>query len=118
MRYWHWARFTDVKGNAAARRSHGIELRPRWNGTGTPPLHTSPPFIGTPALETTHPFHFQMNPGVLLGPTCNHDLGVLLRLPPDTSPTQKGNASEKKAATSAMLDAMGNSEYYLSLIHI
>ena len=80
MRYWHWARFTDTKGNAAARRSHGIELRPRWNGTRTLPHHGSAPLTGAPALETTHPFHFKMTPGAMLGPRCNHDLGMVPKL--------------------------------------
>ena len=67
----------------------------------------SPPFAGAPALETTHPFHFKMNPAILLGPVCNHDLGVLLRIP-SCGATQA--TSEKLIAS--MLDAMGDNEFY------
>jgi hypothetical protein len=34
-----------------------------------------------PALERNHAYHFKMTPGLMLGPRCNHDLGILLRLP-------------------------------------
>lgn len=64
-----------------ASRVHGRELVARWNGEGLPPVHSVPPFPGLPALEQTHPFHFKMTPGVMLGPRCNHDLGVILRPP-------------------------------------
>ena len=108
MMFWHWARSTDKKGNLLAKRTHGVELQPRWNGTGNPPLHKSPPLLGSPALETTHPFHFKMTPGVMLGPTCNHDIGVLLRIPP----SQSADANSVEVASSSMLDAMGDHEYY------
>eukprot|EP00973_Karenia_brevis_P009782 1321619-Karenia_brevis.AAC.1 len=63
MMFWHWARSVDKKGNTVAKRSHGVQLQPRWNGTGDLPLHRSPPLLGSPAIETTHPFHFKMTPG-------------------------------------------------------
>ena len=78
MFYWHWARSVDDKKRLVAKRYHGLDLTPRWNGVGAPPLCASPPFTGAPALEITHPFHFKMCPAMLLGPMCNHDLGVLL----------------------------------------
>merc|ERR1711966_365427 len=56
-------------------------LRPRWDQDGFPPIITSPPQAGMPALERNHAYHFKMTPGLMLGPRCNHDLGILLRLP-------------------------------------
>ena len=52
MYYWHWCKQRDV-----AKRAHGLELQPRWDGTGAPPVYTSPPFLGAPRVEITHPFH-------------------------------------------------------------
>ena len=69
MFYWHWPRRNDEKKGLLAIRSHGLELSPRWDGVGDPPVLTSPPFIGAPALEITHPFHFNMCPSMLLGPS-------------------------------------------------
>ena len=63
-----------------AKRCHGLSLNERWSGLGSPPICKSPPHVGLPALEITHPFHFKLTPGVMLGPQCNHDLGVLLRM--------------------------------------
>ena len=34
-----------------------------------------------PLLEITYPFFFKLTPGIMLGPRCNHDLGIFLRLP-------------------------------------
>ena len=94
----------ELKGKLIAKRSHGIALQPRWNGTGAPPVHQNLPLRGCPALETTHPFHFKMTPAIMLGPSCNHDLGVLLRF--------ASTASSADEAVSAMIDAMGDHEYY------
>ena len=47
-----------------------------------------------------------MTPSVLLGPACNHDLGLLLRLPPQSS-TEVGTRSAAKAAATSTLHAMG-----------
>ena len=102
--FWHWTKSVDGKGKLIAKRSHGFSLQTRWNGTGAPPVHQNQPLRGCPALETTHPFHFKMTPAIMLGPSCNHDLGVLLRFP-----SAAGSADE---ACSAMLDAMGDHEYY------
>ena len=64
-------------------------------------------------MEIAHPFHFKMTPSMLLGPVCNHDLGILLRLCKPTS--DEKTADPKKAADAAirgMLEAMGDHEYY------
>ncbi len=112
MGFWHWSRSRNLKGDAVAKRSHGHALQERWNGTGEAPLLTNPLEFGAPALEITHPFHFKMTPSMLLGPTCNHDLGVLLRLPPQTVTGDRD--ADSKAAAASMLDAMGDHEYYVS----
>ena len=101
--FWHWTKSVDDKGKLVAKRSHGNALQTRWDGTSAPPVHQNQPLRGCPALEITHPFHFKMTPGIMLGPSCNHDLGVLLRFP-----SAAGSAEE---ACSAMLDAMGDHEY-------
>ena len=44
---------------------------------------------------------------MMLGPVCNHDLNCFLRIP---SSTADGTACE--SAQNAMLDAMGDHEYY------
>ena len=48
-----------------------------------------------------------MTPAILLGPVCNHDLGVLLRIP-SYGATQ---ATSEKLIVS-MVDAMGDNEFY------
>ena len=80
MFFWHWSRHVDEKSKEVAKRMHGLLLQSRWNGTDFPPICAAPPHIGLPALETTHPFHFKLTPAMLVGPQCNHDLGVLLRI--------------------------------------
>ena len=80
MYYWHWCRGKDKQGKDIARMAHGHSLQGRWNGSGSPPVCTSPPFLGLPALELNHPFHFKMSPAMMLGPQCNHDIAVLLRM--------------------------------------
>ena len=107
MYFWHWSRAIGKNGDVGAKRSHGLTLVPRWDGVGAPPLHTGPPLHGSAALETTHPFHFKMSPSILLGPACNHDLGVLLRLWQGA-----GKSMDRKDAVASMLDAMGDHEYY------
>ena len=71
----------NSKGKRVARRVHGRDLQSRWDGNGLPPLLESPPQAGLPALEPSQPYHYKMNPVIILGPRCNHDLGILLRLP-------------------------------------
>ena len=112
MGFWHWARAIDPEGIASAKRMHGLALHPRWDGSGVPPVHNSPPWLGSPMLEVTHPFHFKMTPGVMLGPTCNHDLGVLLRIGRLSGRNGSLEHVDKQAAVSSMMDAMGDHEYY------
>ena len=86
-----------------------------------PPVCTVPPSVGTPAVEINHPFHFKMTPAMMLGPQCNHDLGILLRLGTIMStqgsssgrPALQGASSKvdpNEAARNAMLEAMGDHE--------
>ena len=55
-----------------------------------------------------------MSPAVLLGPKCNHDLGILLRLAIDQRPEDPSADKQAKHAVSAMLEAMGDHEFYCS----
>ncbi len=117
MMFWHWVRYMDEKKGAIAKRSHGPALQARWDGHGDPPIHAAPPLHGAPALETNHPFHFKMTPAILLGPACNHDLGILLRLgkirQSSTEPTSGDDVnSDHGQAISAMLESMGDHEFY------
>ena len=131
MYFWHWARClsarkpkandlrplgqghpksSDPDQNAeVAQMMHGHELRERWDGEGDIPLQHSPPFVGAPALEVTHPFHIKLTPSMYLGPTCNHDLNCFLRLPHFTA-----DAGTRQGIVHDMLDAMGDHEYYCS----
>ena len=81
MLYWHWRRSINAKGAEVMKRAHGLLLQRAWGGTGFPPVQQALPNPGTPLLEINFPFFFKLTPAVLLGPRCNHDLGVLLRLP-------------------------------------
>ena len=81
MIFWHWRACVSAKRKAVVKRAHGHLLQPRWDQEGFPPIITSPPQAGMPALERNHAYHFKMTPGLMLGPRCNHDLGILLRLP-------------------------------------
>ena len=94
--------------------SHGLQLQARWNGTSAPPLCGSPPCAGSPALEVNHTFHFNMCPAIMLGPRCNHDLGILLRLALPQSREGDSDRTQSEHATSAMLEAMGDHEFYCS----
>jgi hypothetical protein len=62
------------------RRSHGQDLQERCDGEGVPPTHNMPLHKGSAKLERTHPFHYKMNPAIILGPRCKHDVGVLPKL--------------------------------------
>ena len=53
-----------------------------------------------------------MTLGVMLGPTCNHDLGVLLRLGKLSGCNGSLEHVDKQAALASMMDAMGDHEYY------
>ena len=79
-------------------------LQPRWNGTGVPPTLQQEPVQGLPALEINHPFHIKATPGMVLDPCCNHNLSLLLRF-------GRTDGSSRDLC-SAMLDAMGDREFY------
>eukprot|EP00974_Lingulodinium_polyedra_P074533 7223252-Lingulodinium_polyedra.AAC.1 len=49
-----------------------------------------------------------MSPAMLLGPRCNHDLGLLLRLPDAEAIT----AGDARSCVDAMVDTMGDHEFY------
>ena len=90
-----------------------MQLQPHWDGNGDPPVQRHPPFLGMPDLETNHPFHFRMNPGLMEGPECNHDVGVLIRclssLPAAGDASDGPEADDRIAiAVAAMLEAMGH----------
>ena len=89
MLYWHW-RTRLPKKDASKRvlkRVKGRKLQARWTPAPPdcpatlPPLEENPPQRGMPAVETNHGFTCKFHPCGALGPCCNHDLGVLLRLP-------------------------------------
>ena len=80
MLYWHYWRTMNKSMAPIMKRLHGKELQPRWDGVDLPPIHITPPHKGAFKLERTHAWHFKMSPGPMLGPRCNHDLGVLLKL--------------------------------------
>jgi hypothetical protein len=85
MQFFHWrAVNAELKAGGTLLkplRFHGVKLQERWNGSGMPPLQDAPPHEGAPAIEVSHAFPMKMNPGIAAGPRCNHDVGVLLRLP-------------------------------------
>ena len=83
MMFWHWAKVENKKGEEEAKRRHGLLLQSHWDGVGWPPVQPLP-HIGAPALEVNSHWYMKMHPGIALGPRCNHDVGVLLRvsLPP------------------------------------
>ena len=61
-----------------------------------------------------------MNPGLLLGPKCNHDVGVLLRLPLHAAPAENDGTTSLaeapgetiEASVKSMLEAMGQHDFY------
>ena len=62
MQFRHRVRSTSKDGEAMARRAHGFQLQPQWNGEGIPLVHGGPPWAGSPALEVSHPFPYQLVP--------------------------------------------------------
>eukprot|EP00973_Karenia_brevis_P093916 12419792-Karenia_brevis.AAC.1 len=84
--------------------SAGKELQERWSGEGAPPLHQKPPLKGGPKLERTHPFHFKMTPGIMLGARCNHDLGMVPKLPVLTDSSVEGRGSDVHTETQQQAD--------------
>jgi len=79
--FWSFRRTKNKRGQWVMKRVHGKELRKRWDRKGMPPIHTKPPHRGMPQLERTQPYHFKMSPGPMLGPRCNHDVGIIVKLP-------------------------------------
>ena len=129
MMFWHWAkvprkisgkRKRDNAGDGdeyCAKRQHGLALQPRWL-EGSPPVHMTPPQIGIPGLEVNQPFHYRMTPGIAMGPRCNHDLGILLRVPALKSEeavleTVDGEElRESELSIDAMIEALIDHEFY------
>ena len=119
MHFWHWVQAQKKKGGLGALRVHGLQLRQRWNGVGDPPVCNAPPMSGLPALEMNHPFHFKLTPSMMLGPRCNHDLGILLRFPLRALSADSGShlpESEAacEAALGSMIQGMVAREFYCS----
>jgi len=102
--FWSWTKTFDGQGKMIAQRSHGNTLQKRCNGTGVPPVHQTQSLQGCLALETTQPFHFKMTPEIMLGTSCNQDLGILLRYP---SSVECANQ-----ALISMQESMGDHEFY------
>ena len=96
--HWH---FEESMGgpqcSLIVKRVHGKELQSRWDGEGLPPIHYKPPHKGAFRLERNHGWHFKMTPGPMLALRCNHDLGILLKLP------VLGNADRKLPVTRSAL---------------
>ena len=135
MMFWHWAkvprktsgkRKRDIDGSDVdhcAKRQHGLALQSQWL-EGQPPVHVTPPQIGIPGLEVTQPFHYRMTPGIAMGPRCNHDLGILLRVPAlkpkdavvcGAQPNEAVIAEElrdSEMSIDAMVEALIDHEYY------
>ena len=86
--FWHWRAQVNEQQKLVMKRVHGRELVQAWDGSGLPPVSALPPHVGAPAQERTHAFHFKMNPTIMLGPGCNHDVGLLVRVPVLTSEQQ------------------------------
>ena len=81
FRYWHFEKVRSNTNEPRMQRVPGRELAAAWDGQGLPLVHANPPEAGLPALECTWPYHFKESFGTLLGARCNHDVGVLGRLP-------------------------------------
>ena len=112
MGFHHWSRWATKDGGFKAKRMHGLQLQRRWNRKGAPPIHSHPPHTGLPCLETTHQFHTKTTPGVLMGPQCNHDLGILHRLcevPDDVDGLDETKIQEFH---DTLCEVVGDHEYY------
>ena len=105
MFFWHWRLHTRPTGKVVARRHHGCPLFPQWSGSGDAPLNPFLPHENMPALERTHPFHCKFTPAISLGPSVNHDLGLLFRFP-------SAGAHGVAAAVENMAETITDHEYY------
>ena len=112
MGFWHWSRYVNEKKKLVAKRMHGLALQERWNRTGAPPIHTTPPHAGLPAVETTHPFHGKMTPGILMGAQCNHDLGILNRICSVSDDDAEIDDAKLEAIRQNFMEAVGDHEFY------
>ena len=74
--YWRWENLTPDDDTHLWRRAHGMALHP------TPTLGMLPPHEGVLFTERHHHYFARVNPAILLSRRCNHDVNVLLRLPP------------------------------------
>ena len=99
MRYFHWRAVKKACGKQVIRRVHGRALQKRWDGKGLPPVYSTPPQRGAPGLERNHPYHFKMNPGILMRPKCNHDTGIMAKLPVLTPEQIAAVTAEAEAQT-------------------
>ena len=112
MLFWHWVQYTRGSDRVCSKRAHGLQLQPRWDGSGRPPVHAAPPFLGSPALEVNHPFHFKLSPSMSLGPRCNHDLGVLLRLPILPPSLELPEHCDVESLIASTMDTIVDHEFY------
>ena len=116
MYYWHVVKLYDPKkGCLVAKRQHGLQLHPRWDGVGPPPT-LGYPHVGLPALETTHQWHFKLSYAILLGPQCNHDVQVLPRLCSlkNSSPDAVPDEVEVATVKAGMVEQQAANEFYCS----
>ncbi len=79
--FWYWRCITKEGQKPKWKRTHGKELREHWDGNCAPPIGKVEPELRKPLLERTHPFHSKFNYPLLGAARCNHDVGILLRLP-------------------------------------
>ena len=121
MFFWHWAKVisrTVAKvGEMVWKRVKGRPLRKRWQACDLikrgdlPPLEQHPPQKGMPALEANHGFTCRFNPSCSLGPCCNHDVNVLLRLPVLVEAVRRKLVSHMTASNAAdTLDISGDGD--------
>ena len=90
--YWHWEPVENEDFTWV--RLHGHDI------TEEPTIGIIPPHAGQLITERHHPFFARLNPAILCCCKCNHDIRVILSLPPDNS---TGNAD---AITDSMLRQM------------
>ena len=116
MLFWNWHKVIDTKTKKSVyRRFHGRELIPRWDGSGLPPILSTPPHQFQAALERNHPYHYKGNPGVVLGPRSNHDVGLLIRFVRSVNGELPELGSDAwKASVNALIETIVDHEFYCS----
>lgn len=100
LAFWSLRRTQNKKNLWVMQRVHGKELSKRWDRKGMPPIHKKPPHRGMPQLERTQPYHFKMSPGPMLGPRCNHGVGIIGKLPIFEHPDARTPAEDTSAVSS------------------